>query len=94
MDKKAEEPTESYPIIFFAVDEFQEVLHDLILSEEGELVCVKLMATMPEDSSTSLHLAAMVRNIIASDALITYINNREEGHNNKAPSMNYELIPS
>ncbi len=60
MDKKAEEPTESYPIIFFAVDEFQEVLHDLILSEEGEIVCVRLIASMPENSSTSLHLAAMV----------------------------------
>lgn len=58
MDMKEDEVTETYPTIFFAVNDFQEMLQDITVSEEGELVCVKLLATMPEGSSTSLHLAA------------------------------------
>ncbi|ELR25481.1 Hypothetical protein ACA1_295670 [Acanthamoeba castellanii str. Neff] len=60
MDMKEDEVTETYPTIFFAVNDFQEMLQDITVSEEGELVCVKLLATMPEGSSTSLHLAAVM----------------------------------
>lgn len=38
MDRKEEEVTETYPTIFFAVNDFQDVLQDLTISEEGELV--------------------------------------------------------
>jgi len=59
MDRKEEEVTETYPTIFFAVNDFQEVLQDLTVAEEGELVCVKLLATLPESSTTSLHLSSL-----------------------------------
>lgn len=38
MDRKEDEVTETYPTIFFAVNDFQDVLQDLTISEEGELV--------------------------------------------------------
>jgi hypothetical protein len=38
MDTKDDEVTETYPTIFFAVNDFQEMLQDLTVGEEGELV--------------------------------------------------------
>jgi hypothetical protein len=38
MDMKDDEVTETYPTIFFAVNDFQEMLQDLTVGEEGELV--------------------------------------------------------
>lgn len=45
MDAKGEEAEETYPFIFFGVNDFQEVLEELVVDSENQLVCVKLMAT-------------------------------------------------
>ena len=53
MDMKEDEVTETYPTIFFAVNDFQEMLQDITVSAEGELVSVLVHA--PAHAHTRTH---------------------------------------
>jgi len=41
---KAEEVQMTYPILYFAIDDFNETWKDISLNSEGQLVCVELFA--------------------------------------------------
>uniref|UniRef100_A0A8C4Q266 Kiaa0930 n=1 Tax=Eptatretus burgeri TaxID=7764 RepID=A0A8C4Q266_EPTBU len=49
MDSKGEQSEMSYPNIFFMIDNFDEVFADMTL-EDGEMVCVELVASDKEGS--------------------------------------------
>jgi len=42
--KKAEEVELTYPLLYFAIDDFNETWKDITLSQDGEVVCVELFA--------------------------------------------------
>jgi hypothetical protein len=56
MDMKEDEVTETYPTIFFAVNDFQEMLQDITVSEEGELVSVLVRTHAHTRTRTRTHI--------------------------------------
>ncbi|XP_035673513.1 uncharacterized protein KIAA0930-like [Branchiostoma floridae] len=60
MDRKDTESEVSYPNIFFMIDNFDEVFGDISV-QEGEMVCVELLARYRQDSFKSVIFLGSIR---------------------------------
>jgi len=83
--EKAEAVEHTYPLLYFSVNDFSETWKDLVLSQEGELICVELFAVgslFPEKTSVAFNAENLPNSVAVKPTKIRLF----------AGALSYEVI--